>query len=121
MVLRIKRTNGVEIEKEVYTVVGLKGVGIIPNRSGPVSVGGGGRCLELERGMVGPREWLWLSVVGSKAGENYKANYKISLYRDPVRRNSTRSKAGSHFSRQKLGQYGGCIPANLAGTVNYDY
>ena len=75
MVLRIKRTNGVEIEKEVYTVVGLKGVGIIPNRSGPVSVGGGGRCLELERGMVGPRVVV---VVGCRYSSTSWVNYEVS-------------------------------------------
>ena len=71
--------------------------------------------------MVGDRDRNRLGKITKSKWPNYKANYKISLYRDPVRRNSTRSKAGSHFSRQKLGQYGGCIPANLAGTVNYDY
>jgi hypothetical protein len=67
--------------------------------------------------MVGDRDRNRLGKITKSKWPNYKANYKISLYRDPVRRNSTRSKGGKPLSRQKLGQYGGCIPATLASLL----
>jgi hypothetical protein len=75
---------------------------------------GGGGGVEQEQ----YERMIRLGKITKSKWPNYKANYKISLYRDPVRRNSTKSNGGKPLSRQKLGHSGGCIPAI---TVTHDY
>ena len=55
--------------------------------------------------------WLRLGKITKSKWPNYKVNYKISLYRDPERRNSTIGSGGKPSSRHNRCKYGGCIPA----------
>ena len=60
--------------------------------------------------MVGDRDRNRLGKITKSKWPNYKANYKISLYRDPVRRNSTKSSGGKSFPAKSLVKMAGVFP-----------
>ena len=64
-----------------------------------VRSGSGCRRCRLRLGKITKSKW-----------PNYKMNYKISLYRDPVRRNSTRSIGGKPFPAKSLFNMAGVFP-----------